>query len=499
MTELNDFMLTNWFKTNYSSIDFSTARKVKVKLYVRGPLFAASSAATFATYTGVAGLSSLPEWVELPNTITSKLTRTGSAADLYLKKLTAGGVDYLQVVNSSNVVSSLEDGAGWYLTDDPSQSLVYAAVFYLDGTYSSVVNPIVMATTAGIGNLTVAQSGSVYGQFNNGSSSDTEFILSVDSTANVYKVGQLLLDVADPIWESAHAHHLWIQPQRTNFIANPSFERTGGVYWRVGRTSGTATVGSTGTTGNPAGVDQVLGNNYVSSRYRCGNIQGSTGSGRVILESNMFPKVNDWYSLSFYVSGLTGDFYYGLVVTDPSYSGYSYLRNRVPLALADGSSTSGFKKVEALVQIPDDVQDIFFRAEFTGTQFWLDDVLVDPHEGQYDYFDGESDDGLPGDFRWMGGSTFKDKHFSVWYNNYNNTRGRLIGDYDTNDNLYKPGLVEDSVPTGASVIVHWDAVSPVTPINWKGDAFYPISDVNGTSVSTINQVYDFNLVPITSP
>ena len=496
MTDLASLMLTDWFKTNYSTIDFSTAREVKVKLYSRGPLFTESAALKFKTLTGLSGLDALPEWVALPNTVTSKLTSTGSSANLYLKKYTSSSIDYLQVVDSSNAVSSLENGAGWYLTDTPSQGIVYAAVFYLNGTYSGVTNPIVMATTAGVGTLTVAQTGSVYGQFNTGLTAGTEYILSVNATANTYSSGQLLLDIADPIWESAHAHHLWLQPQRTNFIANPSFERTGGAYWRVGRASGAATVGSTGTSGNPAGVAQSFNRQYVSSRYRCGNIQASSGTGKLILESNLFPKVNDWYSVSFYVSGTTGDLYYGLVITDPSYSAYAYIRNATAVPLTGGSSTSGFRKVEALVQIPDDVQEILLRIEFTGTQFWLDDVLVDPHEGQYEYFDGESADGLPGDFRWMGGSTYKDKHFSVWYSNYTNTRGRLAGDYDTIDNLYKPGLVEEWVPTGTSVVMHWDSVSSVTPINWSGDAFYPISDVNGTPVSTINNTYDFTLKPI---
>lgn len=489
-------MTTDWFNTNYSTIDFSTARAVKMKLYVRGPAFNTDYLSVFSAFTGISDLTNHPEWVEIPYTLTPKLTSSGSSVTLYLKKYTSSGSDYVQVVDSSDNPVSIEDGAGWYFTDNPSQTFVYAAVFYLDGTYSSVVNPIVAATTHGIGNYTVVQSGSIYGQFKTGITSGNQYIFARNTTTGVYSVGYTLLKMADPVWESAHTHHLWVQPQRVNFVANPSFERTGGVYWRVGRASGTATLSSTGTSGSPAGVDSSLGHTFVSSRYRCGNVQASTGSGNLILESNLFPKVNTWYSVSFYVSGSTGDLYYGLVVTDPAYTSFSYIRNANPLSLSGGSSTSGFQKVTALVQVPEDIQEIMFRLEFTGTQFWVDDVLVDPHEGQYEYFDGNSNDGLPGDFRWMGGSSYSDKHFSIWYNNYVNTRSRLIGDYDTTDDIYKPGLVEEWAPTGASIIAHWDAVTSVTPVNWSGDAFYAISDVKNTPVSVPNKVFDFSLQPL---
>jgi hypothetical protein len=68
-----------------------------------------------------------------------------------------------------------------------------------------------------------------------------------------------------------------------------------------------------------------------------------------------------------------------------------------------------------------------------------------------------------------------------------------MGDYDTQDDLYKPGLVEEWAPTGANVVAHWDSVTSFTPSNWYGDAFYPVSDVNGTPVSTITSFVNFDL------
>lgn len=489
MTTSVSTLVTDWFKAHYDDIDFSTAREVKLKLYVRSPYFSSDANVNFKTYEGIADLEDLAEWVEVEYTLTSKLSSSGSSVSLYLKAQADGSIDQLQIVDGSGNPVSIEDGAGWYFTDNPSQTMVSAAVFYLNGTYSSVVNPIVAATTQGIGMYTVAQSGSVYGQVKTGAPVGDQYILSYNTVNSNVLPGYLLLDLADPIWESSHTHHLWIQPQRINFIANPSFERAGGVYWRVGRTDGTASFTRSGNTGSPAGVGGT-------ARPYCGNIQASTGSGSLVLESNLFPKVNDWYSISFYVSGTTGELAFGLVASDISFTSYNYIRRAATVPLTGGTSTTGFQKVTGLVRVPDDVEELLFRVEFTGTQFWIDNVIVDPHEGQYEYFDGNSNDGLPGDFRWMGGTTYSNKHFSTWYNNYVNTRSRLIGDYDTTDDLYKPGLVEDWAPTGASIIAHWDAVTPITPINWDGDAFYPISELSGTPVCEIGSVLDFNLNPL---
>jgi hypothetical protein len=483
-------MVTDWFKANYDDIDFSVAREVKLKLYVRAPYFSSDADVNFKTYEGIADLEDLAEWVEIEYALTSKLTSSGSAESLYLKAQTDGSIDYLQVVDDSDNPVSIEDGAGWYFSDNPSQTMVSAAVFYLEGTYESVADPIVAATTQGIGLYTVAQHNSVYGQVKTGAPVGDQYAFMYNTDNSNVLPGYLLLDLADPIWESAHTHHLWIQPQRINFIANPSFERAGGVYWRVGRKSGTATFTRSGSAPSPAGVGGL-------DRPYCGNIQAATGSGDLVLESNLFPKVNNWYSVSFYVSGTTGELTFGLVTTDISYTSYNYIRRLATVPLTGGTSTTGFQKVTGLINVPDDVSDLLFRVEFSGTQFWIDNVIVDPHEGQYEYFDGNSNDGLPGDFRWMGGTSYTNKHFSTWYNNYVNTRSRLIGDYDTTDDLYKAGLVEEWAPTGASIIAHWDAVTSVTPINWDGDAFHPITELSGTPVCEISSELDFDLRPIT--
>ncbi len=490
-------IVTNWLKTNYGTVNWTVPKQVGVRLYARNPSFTDSTATKFAGFSNLTDLDSNPEWVSVGATLTSKVTSTGSATNLYLKKVSVSGtLEGLQVVDSSGIEHSVEDEGGWYFNTDPTQEVISAAVFYLIGTYSSVVNPILFATTQGIGDNTVAHYKSLFGQYKTGAASGKQYVIGYDTTSLLFSTGYTFLSLSTPIWEGAHAQHIWIQPQRINFAANPSFERSVAPvpYWRVGRESGagSATLSRAGSTGTPAGVGGT-------ARPYCGKVLSSGGSARTVLESNLFPKVNNWYSISFYASGdgvvssNTGSLYFGIVARPLDSSSATYIRNKVAEKLEGGTATSGFRKFTALIQIPDDVGDLMLRIEYAGTTLWVDDVLIEPHEGQYEYFDGNSVISLSDDFRWMGGSTYANKHFSLWYNNYKNTRARLLGDYDTLDNLYKPGLAEEWSPTGANITAHWDAVTNVTPYNWVGDAFYPITDVNGTAVSTINNSLDFTL------
>ena len=568
-------IVTNWLKTNYGTVNWTVPKQVGVRLYARNPSFTDSTATKFAGFSNLTDLDSNPEWVPVGATLTSKVTSTGSATNLYLKKVSVSGtLEGLQVVDSSGVAHSVEDDGGWYFDTDPTQEVISAAVFYLVGTYSSVVNPILFATTQGIGENTVAHYKSLFGQYKTGAVSGKQYVIGYDT--GKFSKGYTFLSLSTPIWEGAHAQHIWIQPQRINFAANPSFEKAGSVYWRAGRKTdsgyegitstslhtigttgsknfalnkigslsvgtivrlansaapvnymqgaitsislstltitvnvttiggsgtvtgwnltfmGAATLSRSGSTGSPAGVGGTI-------RPYCGKVLSSGGPESLVLESNLFPKVNNWYSISFYASGDgvvssgTGSLYFGIVARPSDSSSATYIRNKVAEKLEDGTATSGFRKFTALVQIPDDISDLMLRIEYSGTTLWVDDVLVEPHEGQYEYFDGSSVISFSDDFRWMGGSTYANTHFSLWYNNYKNTRARLLGDYDTLDNLYKPGLAEEWSPTGANITAHWDAVTNVTPYNWVGDAFYPIKDVNGTAVSTISNSLDFTL------
>jgi hypothetical protein len=567
---MTNILTTDWFRTNYYTVNWATPKQVKINVFSRTPEFNESSQQVFSTLTSADDLSNYPEWVLSNSTLVDEVS--GTLENFYLKKISIDdSFDALQLVfdNSGSYVSaSLETGAGWtFNPTSPATSVqesVEAVAFYLKGTYGSVTDPLLFATTQGIGSGTVVHDGAMFGQSNTSAPSGKENVVtipvitttnrtiaSVARTSNVstlttsaahgFSIGDVvvvsvpsntsfdgyfvvsavptntsfsyynagtdvsttttsgtvafklkgmlssytLLLPALPKWEGSHANHMWLEPQRTNLIVNPSFENSNQGYgWRANNsTGGSLTIAS--VTG---GVDP--------NRPKCGRISG-TGTHK-ILESNLFPAVGEWYSVSFSIAAQKSgsnacSITYGLVAHDSSYTQKAFSKSS-PVLASNGSATEGFVRINGLIRAPQNVSEFCFRVEVTGcTQFWIDNVLVDPHEGQYQYFDGSSNDGLPGDFRWMGGTDYTDSHFSVWYNNYRNTRFRLMGDYDTQDDLYKPGLVEEWAPTGANVVAHWDSVTSFTPSNWYGDAFYPVSDVNGTPVSTITSFVNFDL------
>jgi len=402
---------------------------------------------------------------------------------------------------------AVEGNEGWYLENPDVEGVVQevfaGAIWYLEGDYDGVINPVLFATKYGVGDYTVAHDGTVYGQFETGVSPGEQYVVAYDAT-NKFSIGYVLLRLDIPEWEGAHSHHMWIQPQRINYIANPSFEKAGTSiagetllteietsittensadliteggtstpWWRAGSVSG---VGETFVYRSVGGVD--------TERIYCGHVYGYTedSSNTLVLESNLFPNTSGWFSVSFYASG-TGSIRFGLVAHDVSYTLTTFICSESS-TLTGGSSTSSFRKFTGLFRALPDTADYHLRIEFSGDEFWVDNVLVDPNPGQYDYFDGNSTDSLAEDFQWMNDDS--DAHFSMWYNNYRNSKARLVGAFDTTDGVYKPGLVDLWSPTGASVSVHWDAVSPITPVNWIGDYNHPLFDVSSTAVSLIN-------------
>lgn len=469
-------LVTDWFKNHFDSINWAVPKQVGVKVYSRCPQLGTEYAEVFKNVAGLDDMNDYPEWAPVRAIVSATST-------LYLEEIATPLGAALQLVYSSGSTADVDDPLeadrrGW-IFEEPSlnagvQDQISAAVWYLVGTYSGVTNPVMFATNQGIGTYTIAHSGAMYGQYSSGIAAGEQYVVRVDSTGSRVDVfeGNTILLPADPIWESAHAHHLWLEPQRTNFAVNPSFENGQVNGWRLS---------------SSASISAVAGG--VSSF--CGEI--SPGGVPPVLESNLFPVTGEWLSIRFSVrSDSAATLTFGVVTFDSTYTVKSFITadpvtlSEEPRSVSEASvlSSAGFVTVRALVRIPAGAVEACLRIESDGDGvLWIDNVLLDPHEGQYEYFDGDSETGLTGDYRWMGGVA--SEHFSLWYNNYLNTRYRLMGDYDTNDNLYKPGLVEEWAPTGANIIGHWDAVTSFTPLNWVGDAFYPVSEVQGTPVTTI--------------
>lgn len=471
-------LTTDWFKNNYANISFSTPKKINVAFYTRTPTLGSDQAASFASVTSITSLDSRPEWVKVTSTVTSSTTTSAVNQNLFLRSLTISGSDnlFLQLVYNSTgstyVAANVDDGIGWKFGPAACQDVATVAVFYIDDgvTYSGVSQPVILATDQGIGTGTVVHANSLFGQL----AATNNYLIAVERyyngsaiPANLIRsnpvAGYCLLLPSSPKWQSAHAHHLWLEPQRTNFAANPSFSN----YTTVSAVNYPTHWRSNATLTESSGA---------------GSVSATVGT---VIESNFFPVVGEWLSISFLVKvSVATTFTFGAVLFDDTHT--------KPTFLAAGTTTVAssqtFTQVQGLLKIPGGVSQMCFRLQVTegSSTLLLDDVLLDPHESQYEYFDGSSTRGLPGDFRWMGGTSYANKHFSVWYNNYVNTKNRLMGDYDEDDDRYKSGLVEDWAPQGSNIIAHWDAVTPYAPTNWVGDAFYPISDVAGSTVTNVS-------------
>lgn len=515
-------LFTQWFEDNYSSTDWTDpdVREVKIVVFNSLPEFDDAAKSKFYSVESLADVYA-DGWVPSTSNVESRLSPSGSPEPFYLQKITVDSKDYLQLVRLPGIGApvdvAVEAGEGWYLENpDPEgvvQEVFSGAIWYLEGTYDGVTNPVLFATKYGAGDLTVAHDSTVYGQFETGASVGEQYVVAYDAT-NKFSIGYVLLLLDTPEWEGAHSHHMWIQPQRVNYIANPSFENAGNSISgenlltesgsSVTTESSVALITEGGTAspwwraGSISGVGESFVNRVVggidTERIYCGHVQSYTSDlySTLVLESNLFPNTSGWFSVSFYASG-DGDLRFGLVANDYSYTVTIFMCSE-SFTLTGGSATSSFRKFTGLFRALPDTADYHFRVEFLGEEFWIDNVLVDPNPGQYDYFDGNSTHSLPEDFQWMNDSS--DAHFSMWYNNYQNSKARLVSAFDTTDGVYKPGLVDSWSPTGASVTVHWDAVSPITPLNWIGDYNHPLFDVSNTAVSLID--YEIPYTPETT-
>jgi hypothetical protein len=521
MATVKNIVFTDWFKSDYVAaspvVTWTTVQQVNVKLYTRNPLLTDAVDAKFAagSYRSLSDFDNDPQWVPISSALTSKANNV--AANLYVKKNATS--KNLQLTRADGTVAAIETNDGWFFSTAGSQDVVSAAVFYLTSpvTYggSTITNPVLFATTQGIGAYTVAITGAVFGQSNSQVTTNQYIVKAItntigETTYTTLSEGCTLLYLSAPTWEPAHSQHIWIQPQRVNYIANPSLEKSLSsparlAYWRTGR----AIIASGSTTSAPNGSSVTVtkstgGVDPNRSFFGTFNSESLATNEKTIIESNLFPKTNNWYSISFWVSATSasGALTYGLVGRTSGVSGAVYLR--AYNGTVTTSDNTKFVNFRALINVPDEFTDLQFRIESGNSNTYVDNVLVDPHEGQYDYFDGYTTDGLVNDFHWMGGSTnYANSHFSIWYNNYMNTRSRLIGDYDTTEGVYKAGLVEEWAPTGSNVVAHWDAVTSITPRGWSGDSFYKVVDLSQTPVSTITSTIDTNdtsLFPaLTSP
>lgn len=563
---------TDWFDTNYATFPWGGEPEVQVAAYWRLPVYADDmEAADFKAVAGLADLLDLPQFVPVPEVQgylgKSPETELLTSASFHLQQITLPNTNTaLRLVNSVGACACIEDGFSWQWYEapgshNPFQAQVAGFVFYLTGTYGGVTQPVLFMTTKGVGDLTVVHAGSRFGQYTPSNEAGVkqyglEHVISSDPEDG-FLPGYFLVDPGFPAVEGAHAHHVWLEPQRSNLIANPAFNSAASLHWRWNDTTTGARTTRTG---------------YETDAYhdKCGVFTSSDGV--VIIESNFFPTLGDYQSLRFLASMEAMDpaypvkLTYGLVgfsasYTDPKFYVCDDFRNAfvVSVSCASGVATytteedhgfltgdyaevgavdafpaltgtitgtpsprqftlaspapdsdpvlavaaasarhqsnmtataEDFHEFRGMIKTPTDTPEMLLRIEATNcAELRLTNVLVDPHEGQFRYFDGYSLDTLPDDYRWMGASLgYVGNHYTLWYNNFKNVRDRLVGGFIKNEDgslstTYQSGLLEEWAPTGSSLVTHWDAVTPIAPLNWSGDAFYPIARVTGTPVT----------------
>ena len=105
-------------------------------------------------------------------------------------------------------------------------------------------------------------------------------------------------------------------------------------------------------------------------------------------------------------------------------------------------------------KVPDNMAGSGFLVVSNGS-FDIDLVLLEGSADLKDYFDGDSQTGISGDFSWQG---VTHQTLSFWYNNRYLVGARLFGAY-TEGAIAKQGLVYDWVPAGTSIYTHWDLTS----------------------------------------
>ena len=294
------------------------------------------------------------------------------------------------------------------------------------------------------------------------------------------EVGAIAISVPVAGWESARAAHVWMDPQRINLVANPSFEATNGDFyaWRSANT-----------------VARVSGGVGRTPRQYCGEV---SGAGTKVLESLPFPAAfySEWWSVEAFVQG-SGDVRIGVLLWDTDMDPdnvYYQTTEWYSLTCSDpqGSPTAGeFTQISALIpNLGEDMKEGQFRLEFApasaDNKIWVDDVIVEPNAGRLGYFDGDWSLGMPGDYQWYGGG-LTPHSFSIFYNNRNNVERQLFGWYEA-DGTKHEGSTDRLVPEGVRVVPHWDDIYSVKSQSWISDVYVPVVPFSANQQGTVVSV-----------
>ena len=296
---------------------------------------------------------------------------------------------------------------------------VVAGVFYLVGTHAGIINPWLFVTDVCFGGVVtpgakVAATGDP----------SVVFKYAIQGSTVIPAIGQIVQAPGPTTWEPSRLYHVYLAPQRINWVPNPSFEEVGNFGWRSNGAI-TRMVG---------GVDHAANNFLRVASTR--------------LEAIPAPTHNGPHRLSAYVRSATATWVQlGAVCWDINWDQGDVLGTQRPIS-------AGWSLIETLILVPDLVAGVSFLAVANGT-FDIDLVLMEDHADLNAYFDGDSDSGMVGDFSWQG---VAHQSYSFWYNNRQMVAARVFGEY-VEGLVKKQGLVYDWIPVDASLATHWDVIS----------------------------------------
>jgi hypothetical protein len=315
---------------------------------------------------------------------------------------------------------------------------VAAALFYVVGTFGGVVNPWVMMTTDPVGDVLdpgVRLTGPPDPTTGTPVRRMFSFVIrgsTVDITPQ-----QIMRSPGTLVWESARLTHVYLRPQRVNFIPDPSFEDVGLFGWR-----------------SDGAMTRVMGGVDNPNRF-------FVRTAGMKLQCIPIPR-QPIFRFSAFVrkapaSGATA-INLGLITLDDSYNTMGTMWARIPGNVNDlWGIYNTWMRIDGIFRGPEDSPAVIPTIVADGP-FDCDCTLLEATGALNQYYDGDSAGGLPGDFTWQG---VQSQSYSFYYTARNLTAARLFGQYAVAGQLTntKPALVLDWVPTGSTVMTHWDVLS----------------------------------------
>lgn len=339
-------------------------------------------------------------------------------------------------------ITTVTYGSDWApIPTGPTAKSVYvaAALFYVVGTVAGTVNPWVMMTDDPVGAVLdpgVRLTGPpdpITGTPVRRLFSYTIRGASVDVTP-----AQVMRSPGTLVWESARLTHVYLRPQRINFIPDPSFEDVGLFGWR-----------------SDAAMTRVIGGVDNPNRFFVRTVGAK-------LQCIPIPR-QPVFRFSAYVRRAPGStathVNLGLITLDDSYNTMGTMWARIPGNNNDlWPIYDTWMRIDGLFRGPEDSPAVIPTIVADGTGLDCDMTLLEGTAALNQYYDGDSASGLPGDFTWQG---VQSQSYSFYYTGRSLTASRLFGQYAVAGQLTntKPALVLDWVPTGSTVMTHWDVLS----------------------------------------